>query len=251
MSEAEPAVSVWPARGRTEAVVLVLHGGAEHGTGSVPPWKLAYLRMVPIARALHRAGRGNTGFSGGPGGGAPGSGRSPDGHGVEVRLLRNRRYGWNSPAEDPVEDARWALERIRADHPGLPVVLVGHSMGARVALRVADDPAVRGVCALAPWTPRGEPVEAVAGRSVLIVHGTRDRMTSPAESHAFAQRAERVAARVARFEISGEGHAMLRRSSVWTRLTIAFTLDLLAGNDGGALGGAWAAEGPERLRIPV
>ena len=230
MSEAAPAVSVRRARGRTEAVVLVLHGGAERGTGGVPPWKLAFLRMVPIARALHRAGRG---------------------HGVEVRLLRNRRYGWNSPAEDPVDDARWALERIHADHLGLPVVLVGHSMGARVALRVADDPAVRGVCALAPWTPGGEPVEAVAGRSVLIVHGTRDRMTSPAESHAFAERAEGVAARVARFEIAGEGHAMLRRSSVWTRLTIAFTLDLLAGNDGGALRGAWAAAGPERLRIPV
>ncbi|WIX97963.1 alpha/beta fold hydrolase [Amycolatopsis mongoliensis] len=230
MSEAEPAVSVWPARGRTEAVVLVLHGGAERGTGSVPPWKLAFLRMVPIARALHRAGRQD---------------------GVEVRLLRNRRYGWNAPVLDPVDDARWALERIRADHPGLPVVLVGHSMGARVALRVADDPAVGGVCALAPWTPRGEPVDAVAGRSVLIVHGIRDRMTSPAESHAFAERAEGVAARVARFEIAHEGHAMLRRSPVWTRLTIAFTLEVLAGGMGDELRGAWAAPGPERLRIPV
>ncbi|MDQ7803160.1 alpha/beta fold hydrolase [Amycolatopsis sp. A133] len=230
MSEAEPAVSVRRARGRTRAVVLVLHGGAEHGTGRVQPWKPAYLRMVPIARALHRAGRKD---------------------GVEVRLLRNRRYGWNAPAEDPVDDARWALDRIQADHPGLPVVLVGHSMGARVALRVADDPAVRGVCALAPWTPRGEPVEAVAGRSVLIVHGTRDRMTSPAESHAFAERAGAVAARVARFEMANEGHAMLRRAGVWTRLTVAFTLDLLAGEDGGALRGAWAAKGPERLRIPV
>lgn len=230
MGEAEPAVSVWPARGRTEAVVLVLHGGAEHGAGGVPPWKLAFLRMVPIARALHRAGAA---------------------HGIEVRLLRNRHYGWNAPAEYPVDDARWALERIRADHPGLPVVLVGHSMGARVALRVADDPAVRGVCALAPWTPRGEPVGAVAGRSVLIVHGTHDRMTSPAESHAFAERAEGVAARVARFEIANEGHAMLRRAGVWTRLTIAFTLEVLAGNDGDALRGAWAAPGPERLRISV
>ncbi|MGW5718009.1 alpha/beta hydrolase [Amycolatopsis sp. NPDC003865] len=230
MSEAEPAVSVWPARGRTEAVVLVLHGGAERGTGGVPPWKLAFLRMVPIARALHRAGRG---------------------HGVEVRLVRNRRYGWNAPAMDPLDDARWALERVHADHPGLPVVLVGHSMGARVALRVADDPAVRGVCALAPWTPRGEPVEAVAGRAVLIVHGTRDRMTSPVESHAFAERAEGVAARVARFEIANEGHAMLRRSSVWTRLTIAFTLEVLAGDADAELRGAWAAPGPERLRIPV
>lgn len=230
MGEAEPAVSVWPARGRTEAVVLVLHGGAEHGTGGVPPWKPAYLRMVPIARALRRAGRAR---------------------GVEVRLLRNRRYGWNAPAMDPVDDARRALERIRADHPGRPVVLVGHSMGGRVALRVADDPAVRGVGALAPWTPRGEPVEAVAGRSLLVVHGTRDRMTSPAESHAFAERAEGVAARVARFEIAHEGHAMLRRASVWTRLTIAFTMEVVAGNAGDTLLAAWPAPGPGRLRIPV
>ncbi|WP_410591974.1 alpha/beta hydrolase [Amycolatopsis sp. lyj-23] len=230
MGEADPAVSVWPARGRTRAVVLVLHGGAERGTGRVPPWKLAYLRMVPIARALHRAGHKD---------------------GVEVRLVRNRRYGWNAPAEDPIEDARWALDRIHADHPGLPVVLVGHSMGGRVALRVADDPAVRGVCALAPWTPRGEPVDAVSGRSVLIVHGTRDRMTSPAESHAFAERAAQVAARIARFEIADEGHAMLRRARVWTRLTVAFTRDVLAGDDGGALRGAWAETGPGRLRIPV
>jgi dienelactone hydrolase len=230
VSGAEPAVSVWRARGRTEAVVLVLHGGTEHSVGGVPPWKLAHLRMVPIARALHRATREA---------------------GVEVRLLRNRRYGWNAPGLDPVEDARWALERLHAEHPGLPVVLVGHSMGGRVALRVADDPAVRGVCALAPWTPRGEPVGAVTGRSVLVVHGTRDRMTSPAESHAFAQRAEGVAARVARFEIAGEGHAMLRRASVWTRLIVAFTREMLAGDTDAVLAGAWAAPGPQRLRMPV
>ena len=30
-----------------------------------------------------------------------------------------------------------------------------------------------------------------------------------------------------------------------------FTLDLLAGDDGGTLGGAWAAPSPDRLRIPV
>jgi len=225
----EPAISVWPARGRTQAVVLVLHGGAEFGTRAVPPWRLAYLRMVPLARALHRAGAE---------------------HGVEVRLLRNGRYGWNAPAEDPIRDARWALEGIRTDHPGLPVVLVGHSMGGRVALRVADDPAVRGVCALAPWTPPGEPVDALAGRALLVVHGTRDRMTSPAESHAFSERAESVAARVARFEVTNEGHAMLRRASVWTRLTTAFTLEVIAGGDT-VLATAWARPAADRLRIPV
>ncbi len=230
MSEPEPAVSVWRARGQTRAIALVLHGGAEHGIASVQPWKLAYLRMVPIARSLHRAGLR---------------------YGLEVRLLRNRRYGWNDTGADAIGDARWALARIRAEHPGLPVVLVGHSMGGRVALRVADDPAVRGICALAPWTPRGEPVDAVADRDVLIVHGVRDRMTDPRESYAFAERARAIAARVARFEIGGEGHAMLRRASVWTRLTCAFTLEVIAAGAGADLRGAWARPAADRLRIPV
>ncbi|MBB4684550.1 alpha/beta hydrolase [Amycolatopsis jiangsuensis] len=230
MAETGPGLTRWRPRGSTRAVALVLHGGAEHGTAQVRPWRLAYLRMVPLARALHRAGRAD---------------------GLEVLLLRNRLYGWNAPAENPVPDARWALERIHADHPGVPVVLVGHSMGGRVALRVADDPAVLGVCALAPWTPPGEPVDAVRGRSVLIVHGTRDRMTSPAASYAFAARARAVAERVVRYEIAGEGHAMLRRPAVWTRLMCAFTRELTgAGEKDETFRRAAAAPGDEGLRLP-
>ncbi|PKV95600.1 alpha/beta hydrolase family protein [Amycolatopsis echigonensis] len=228
--QADPAVRVWRAPGQTRAVALVLHGGAERSTVVVRPWRLAYQRMVPLARALHRAG-----------------GR----HGLEVRLMRNRLYGWNGRTESPVPDARWALDRIRADHPGLPVVLVGHSMGGRVALRVADDPAVTGVCALAPWTPQGEPVDAVAGRAVLIAHGTRDRMTSPAESYAFAARAREVTDLVARFEIAGEGHSMLRHPAVWTRLMCAFTLDRIGvGETDETLRQAWSRPSADRLRIP-
>ena len=231
MSKSLPAVTITSADGPVKAVVLVLHGGREHSDAPVPAWSLAYLRMVPLARAAHRAG-------------AVG--------GVEVRLLRNRVRGWNAPDPDPVQDARWALDRIREDHPGVPVVLVGHSMGGRVALRVADDPAVAGVCALAPWTPSGEPVAAVEGRAVLIAHGTRDRMTDPAGSYSFASRAERSTSRLARFEIGDEGHAMLRRAGVWTRLVSAFVQDVTAGLATDAiLAEAWTKPSAERLRIAV
>ncbi|QFU88837.1 alpha/beta hydrolase [Amycolatopsis sp. YIM 10] len=231
MSERQAAVTIRRGRGPLRAVVLVLHGGAEHGRATVHPWRLAYLRMVPIAKSLHRA-----------------TAR----HGVEVRLLRNRVRGWNAPGLDAVRDARWALDGIRAEHPGVPVVLVGHSMGGRVALRVADDPAVAGVCALAPWTPAGEPVAAVRDRAVLIAHGTKDLITSPADSYTFGSRAETVASRIARFEVSDEGHAMLRRSPVWTRLVCAFTLDTLGlPPSDGMLTGMWTRPIAERLRIPL
>ncbi|MDI5982551.1 alpha/beta hydrolase [Amycolatopsis magusensis] len=227
----QAAVTIRRARGPVRAVVLVLHGGAERGRAAVHPWRLAYLRMVPIAKSVHLA-----------------TAR----HGVEVRLLRNRVRGWNAPGLDAVRDARWALGAIHADHPGVPVVLVGHSMGGRVALRVADDPAVVGVCALAPWTPPSEPVAGVRDRTVLIAHGTKDLITNPADSCTFGSRAETVAARIARFEVSDEGHAMLRRSPVWTRLVCAFTLDALGLPPAdGVLTGTWTRPTAERLRIPL
>ncbi|MEU7479553.1 alpha/beta fold hydrolase [Lentzea sp. NPDC042327] len=192
-----PQVDVAKPSGRTNAVVLVLHGGRERSTEPVRRHNLAHLRMVPLARAL----------------------RAP---GVEVWNLRYRMRGWNAPSLDPVRDARWALDRIGELHPGAPVVLVGHSMGGRTALRVAGDPSVVAVCALAPWIVPGEPFDQLRGKALLIAHGDRERMTDPAKSLAYARQAKTVTDRVARFTVEGGDHAMLRRARDWTRLTVDF-----------------------------
>lgn len=236
MSEYDPAgrapsLLIRQPRREVRAVVLVLHGGAQHGQQAVYPWRLAYLRMRPLADAIAGAGAD---------------------HGVAVWLLRNRVRGWNAPTLDAIQDARWALARIHAAHPDVPIVLVGHSMGARAALSVADDPAVRGVCGCAAWIPREDPIEPVTGLAVLLVHGTADRVTPPAGSYVYGQRADRVASRLARFEVAGERHAMLSKPGIWNRLLRAFTLDVFGFPPVDTeLSAAWAKPREQRLRIPI
>ena len=96
----------------------------------------------------------------------------------------------------------------------VPVVLVGHSMGGRAVLRAGGEPGVAAVCALAPWTPPGEPVGHLRGRTVVLLHGRGDRWVPAGLSADFAVRAQRAGARIARFTVAG-GHSMVRRSGVW------------------------------------
>ena len=160
------------AAGRTRAVLLVLHGGRADGVERSRPWHLSALRLLPFARSLHRElGQ----------------------QGVAVWSVRYRYRGWNGSAASPVADARAALDAVRLAHGQVPVVLLGHSMGARTALRVADDPLVCGVTALAPWLPEGEPVH-VRDVVVRLVHGRDDRWTDPGATVRWAGRARPVAA---------------------------------------------------------
>lgn len=195
-----------PAAGVTRAVAIVLPGGRADSYELTQSRHLSAVRMRPFARSLHRAGRGA---------------------GLTVMLLRYRYRGWNGEAMSPVADARWALDYASARHGDVPVVLVGHSMGGRTALRVAGHDAVRGVAALAPWLPDGEPVDQLAGREILIAHGTRDRVTSPRASRRFAERARGIAACVDFVAVHGEAHAMVLRAPLWHRLTTGFALRVI------------------------
>jgi hypothetical protein len=53
--------------------------------------------------------------------------------------------------------------------------------------------------------------------SVLIAHGDREHMTDPLWSYRFAVRAKHVTSQVCRFDVLGDGHAMLRRAHDWAR----------------------------------
>jgi hypothetical protein len=111
---------------------------------------------------------------------------------------------------------------------------------------------VVGVCALAPWTPEGEPVAQLAGRTVLIAHGDHDRTTEPALSYRYAERAKEVTDRVARFDVRGESHALLRRYFEWTRLVRRFTLGVLGATElDRDISDAFAKPAPDGLRVPV
>jgi dienelactone hydrolase len=184
----------------------VLHGGKATSFDLTDPGQLAALRMRPFAVSIHRRGRA---------------------HGVAVWSVRYRFRGWNGAERSPVADVMWALDEVRLRHGDVPVVLVGHSMGGRAALAVAGDEAVRGVCALAPWIERNDPVAQLAGATVMIAHGNLDMVTSPRGSQSFARRAAQAGARVAYIAVRGDQHAMLIRWPTWHRLATGFSLGVL------------------------
>lgn len=207
----EAALSVLESSGPTQGVALVLHGGKAHSYQPVAARHLSPLRMVTFARHLHRAGKG---------------------YGLAVWSLRNSVRGWNGPDMSPLQDARWALARISDQHPGVPVYLVGHSMGGLTAVSAAGDPQVDAVVALAPWLGPETPATPVTGRKVLIVHGTGDHMTSRSESLKFARRAKGAAASMQYVSLRGAGHFMVRRGRLWHALATGFVMKAFAERTG-------------------
>ncbi|MFD3536915.1 alpha/beta fold hydrolase [Streptomyces sp. NPDC058664] len=189
------------------AAVLLLHGGRADGPEPPPALNLPALRMRPFAAAVTRAVRGRD---------------------VLIGEVRYRHRGWNGSRADAVRDAESALAALRERAGSVPVVLIGHSMGGRAALRAAADQAVRGVVALAPWCPAGEPVDHLSGRRLYLLHDETDRVTSARESWDFVRRARAAGADAVGIPMPTGGHAMLRGADLWHRRAAELTAALLA-----------------------
>lgn len=194
----------------TKAVALLLHGGKENSVDPTGSRQLAVLRMAPLARHLVRACADD---------------------GLAVWRLRFRYRGWNNAAEHPMHDLAWALRQVRTRHTGAPIVIVGHSMGGRVAIRAGGEADVAGVLGLAPWLPPGEPTGQLAGGKLLVVHGLRDRITSAERARQFVRDLRSTADEAAFIGLRRCGHSMLRRARMWNRLTRQFVLHAGLGID--------------------
>ncbi|MGN9792892.1 alpha/beta hydrolase [Streptomyces sp. OZ13] len=201
-----PALRLYRAAQEPLAAVLLLHGGRADALEPPPALNLPLARMKPFARAI---------------------GRATAGQRVALGRVRYGHRGWNGERADAARDARLALEELATLTGAVPTVLVGHSMGARAALHAAGHPQVKAVVGLAPWCPPEDPVDHLEGRTVVLLHGDRDRITDPAETWAFAARARAAGADVRELPVPGGDHAMLRGAAGWHAHTTRLVLELI------------------------
>ena len=201
----DPLLTTYDAPGRARAMILVLHGGKPRSQQAIDgrslSWRRALWLQRDIAARAHESG-------------------------VGVWSVRYRERGWNGGV-DRTADARWALDEVRAAHGDVPVVLLGHSMGARVAVHVADDPSVRGVVGLAPWWSAQDPVHTLAGRTLRAAHGRRDRITSFGETVRFVERARAVADSAELRDMGPLGHYMISGADRWHDVAAESVLEVL------------------------
>jgi dienelactone hydrolase len=106
------------------------------------------------------------------------------GSGVVVRRVQYQVRGWNSAELDALRDAEIALASMREHFDAARIVVVGHSMGGRVAAHLPVSGDVGAVVALAPWWPQDDADLIPSTCRLLVMHGTADTWTDPHSSSA-------------------------------------------------------------------
>jgi len=217
-------------------VVLLLPGGDEESARRPSPM-LATASVRALGRRLARAGREE---------------------GLATHVVHYRYRGWNGSEAHLARDASWAADEAVRRYGDVPVCLAGLGMGGRAALRAGGHEAVNSVLSMAPWLPEEdvaaspEPVKQLAGRRVLIVHGTNDEVSDPELSFRFAARAKKANRDVCRFEVHSDGHGLHQYRSEVQALAEDFVMGALFGRSfSRPVEDALAAPPPLGLRMPL
>ena len=184
------------------AGVLVLPGGRPTSDASSRAWQLANLRMELLTQSLRRR----------------------VGAHVEVRRVQYRLRGWNAGRFDALSDARAVLEDVLDTVGTGPVVVVGHSMGGRVAAHLASEGRVAAVAALAPWWPHDDADLIPTACRLLVMHGTADTWTDPVASQRQTERAAARGVDARWVGFPGAGHFLMQDYARWNRLTAEFAI---------------------------
>lgn len=185
--------------------VLVLPGGKPESATASRPHQLANQRMELLTRSM----------------------RSSLGAGVQVHRMQYRLRGWNHAQFDALRDARRVLDELLVDCEPAHIVVVGHSMGGRVAAHLSAGGDVGAVVALAPWWPRNDGDLVPPGCRLLVMHGTDDRWTDPRASQAQTERAQQRGVDACWVPFDGAGHYLIKDWRRWHRLTAEFVIDQL------------------------
>jgi alpha-beta hydrolase superfamily lysophospholipase len=104
----------WAPEGEVRAALQIVHGLSEHGA-----------RYGRLARALNDAGIAVAALD-------------QRGHGRTADATGKGRFGDGAGTDDVLDDVRALGEQLIEAHPGVPLFLLGHSLGSAVALGSAE-----------------------------------------------------------------------------------------------------------------
>jgi pimeloyl-ACP methyl ester carboxylesterase len=142
--------------------------------------------------------------------------------------VQYRVRGWNSAGLDALRDAATALDSMREHFDAAKIVVVGHSMGGRVAAHLCASGYVGAVVALAPWWPRDDADLIPNTCRLLVMHGTADTWTDPRSSYRQTVHARDRGVDAKWISIEGAGHYLFRQWPRWHGLTAQFAASQLS-----------------------